>query len=244
MVTDVPQAKKLQAGYQRIVTYGCTGCHQIGGEGFFGPDLSEERMVGPNLSHIGSKVTKDWMLKWITDPHAFRPDSRMPRFYGVTNNNGKEDWPKNYAEIHAIAHYLFTRSTPPKDFVDPPAKTDPARGKELFLQKGCLACHQHRPYAPDDVQEADRDSRNPDYFVKNDKGEVVPKLDAAATYDPKGFPASVRDLARADFGPNLSNIAAKFASKPEGLKWLANWINSPDKYHPKTLMPTDRYSAL
>ena len=41
-VTDVPQAKKLQAGYQRIVKYGCTGCHTIGGEGSFGPDLTDE----------------------------------------------------------------------------------------------------------------------------------------------------------------------------------------------------------
>ena len=24
-ITDIPQAKKLQAGYQRIVQYGCTG---------------------------------------------------------------------------------------------------------------------------------------------------------------------------------------------------------------------------
>ena len=70
----------------------------------------------------------------------------MPRFYGLTNNGAEEDWPKNYAEIHAITHYLFAKSTPPADFVDPPAKTDPAKGKELFLQKGCLACHQHRPY--------------------------------------------------------------------------------------------------
>ena len=34
--------------------------------------------------------------------------------------------------------------------------------------------------------------------------------------DPKGFPASVQEYALADFGPNLSNIAAKFASKPAG----------------------------
>ena len=36
-VTDIPQAKKLQAGYQRIVKYGCTGCHTIGGEGVVRP---------------------------------------------------------------------------------------------------------------------------------------------------------------------------------------------------------------
>ena len=225
-VTDVPQATKLQAGYQRIVKFGCTGCHTIGGEGSFGPDLTEERAVGPNLSHIAAKNAKEWVLKWITNPHAFRPDSRMPRFYGLTNNNAKEDWPKNYAEIHSITHYLFAKSTPPDDFVDPPAKPDPSKGKELFLQKGCLACHQHRPYEAANLQPADRKDANPDY-----------KLDASVTYDPIGFPAGVRQNALADFGPNLSNIAVKFQSKEQGLKWLTNWIMAPEKYHPKSLMP-------
>ncbi len=225
-VTDVPQAKQLQAGYQRIVRYGCTGCHTIGGEGSFGPDLSDEPAIGPNLSHVASKVSRDWIVKWIIDPHAFRPDTRMPRYYGVTNNNATEDWPKNYAEANAITHYLFAKSTPPPGFVDPPAKTDKAKGKELFLEKGCMACHQHRPYQPDDIQEQDRGSKNPAY-----------KLDPALTYDPRNFPASVRDDAVSTFAPNLSNIAAKFQSSPQGLKWLANWIQDPTKYHPKSLMP-------
>ena len=226
-ITDIPQAKQLQAGYQRIVQYGCTGCHTIGGEGSFGPDLTDERTVGPNLSHVASKVTKDWVLKWIKNPHAFRPDSRMPRFYGLTNNDSKDDLPKSHAEIHAIAHYLFARSTPPEDFVAPPAQTDAKRGKELFLQKGCLACHQHRPYEAGSVQVADRKSINPDY-----------KPDPAATYDPKNFPDAVRTYARADYGPNLGNIAAKFRSQPDkGQKWLSNWIQNPEKYHPKSLMP-------
>jgi cbb3-type cytochrome oxidase cytochrome c subunit len=246
-VADVPEAKKLQAGYQRIVKYGCTGCHTVGGEGSFGPDLTDEPQVGPNLSHVGSKVSKEWILRWIIDPHAFRPDSRMPRFYGLTNNAEKEDWSKNYAEANAIAHYLFTKSTEPAGFVDPPAKTDPAKGKELFLQKGCLACHQHRPYQANEVQVADKKAINPVYFDlpeanrKDSNPDLalkgVPKLDAAATFDPKNFPASVRDKAMANFGPNLSNISAKFQSKPQGLKWLANWINAPEKYHPRSLMP-------
>ena len=226
-ITDIPQAKKLQAGYQRIVQYGCTGCHTIGGEGSFGPDLTDERTVGPNLSHVASKVTKDWVLKWIKNPHAFRPDTRMPRFYGLTNNDSKDDLPKSHAEIHAIAHYLFARSTPPEDFVAPPAQTDARRGKELFLQKGCLACHQHRPYEASSIQVADRKSINPDY-----------KPDPAATYDPKNFPESVRTYAQADYGPNLGNIAAKFRDQPDkGQKWLSNWIQNPEKYHPKSLMP-------
>ena len=127
----------------------------------------------------------------------------MPRFYGLTNNDDEEDWPKNYAEIHAITHYLFAKSTPPADFVDPPAKTDPAKGKELFLQKGCLACHQHRPYQAADIQLADRKVGQP----------RLTSSTRPLTYDPKNFPASVQEYALADFGPNLSNIAAKFQSQ-------------------------------
>ncbi len=200
-VTDVPQAKKLQAGYQRIVKYGCTGCHTIGGEGSFGPDLTDERQVGPSLRGIASKVSKDWTLKWIKNPHAFRPDTRMPKFYGLTNNDAKEDWPKNHAEIHAITTYLFAKSAPPAGFVEPPAKGDAKHGEQLFLQKGCLACHQHKDYAA------------------------------------SKFPEPAREFVDANFGPNLSNMAAKFSSQASGYKWLANWIHAPEAYHAKTLMP-------
>src|SRR5262249_43533848 len=123
-------------------------------------------------------------------------------------------------------HYLYAKSTPPADFIDPPAKTDPAKGKDLFLQKGCMACHQHRPYAEAEVQLSDKKSFNPAY-----------KLDAALTFDPQNFPEKMRENVLADFGPNISNIAAKFAGKPEGLKWLSNWIQAPERYHPKSLMP-------
>jgi len=205
-VTDVPQATKLQAGYQRIVKYGCTGCHTIGGEGSFGPDLTDERQVGPNLQHLGSKVSKDWAAKWIKNPHAFRPDTRMPRFYNVTNNQAKADQPKADAEVHAMTHYLFAKSTPPASFVEPPAKGEPEKGKELFLQKGCLACHAHKGM------------------------------------DPSGFPESVREFAKADYGPNLSNVAAKFQSNAQGEVWLTNWIKAPEAYHPKSLMPNVQLS--
>jgi len=231
-ITDVPQATKLQAGYERIVKYGCTGCHTIGGEGSFGPDLTDERQVGPNLAHIGSKVSRDWTLKWIKNPHAFRPDSRMPRFYGTSNNNGAGDWPKNHAEIQAITHYLFAKSTPPREFGEVPGKSDPGHGKDLFLQKGCLACHSHKPYDKASVALSDRNQINPRY-----------KPDPALSFDPSNFPAAAREYAEANFGPNLGNIAAKFKSRADGYSWLANWIKNPEAYHPKSLMPNLQLSA-
>ena len=229
-VTDIPRATKLQAGYERVVKYGCSGCHQIGGPGSFGPDLTDEHPVGPNLGHVGSKVSKEWIVKWIKNPHAFRPDTRMPRFYGVTNNDAPRDQPKSDAEIHAIAHYLFAKTTPTQGYVEPATKGDPVKGKELFLVKGCLACHAHKPYSASDVQLSDKNKLNPKY--KPEK-----------TFDPSMFPEAVRKYAQASFGPNLSNVAAKFQSRDQGHKWLANWIRTPEAYHPKTLMPNLQLSA-
>lgn len=233
-VTDLQehQAPKLLAGYRRITRYGCTGCHTVGGDGSPGPDLTDNRQVGPNLKHVASKVSRDWMLKWLANPHAFRPDSRMPRFYGVTNNDKPSDWPKNYAEIHAIAHYLFATSSEPEGFVDPPAEGDAGRGKTLFLEKGCLACHSHRPYTADDLPRS-LDATLSDAYA----------IDPEATYAPDQFPEEVRRYAEADYGPNLSSMAAKFPSREVGYRWLANWIASPERYHPKSLMPNLQLSA-
>ena len=91
-----------------------------------------------------------------------------------------------------------------------------------------MACHQHRPYKPDEVQEADRGSINPDY-----------KPDAAATYDPQNFPASrsARTPNGRTSAPTCRTSRPSSSRKPQGLKWLANWIHAPEKYHPKSLMP-------
>jgi cytochrome c2 len=233
-VTDLKehQAPKLLAGYRRIVRYGCTGCHTIGGDGAPGPDLTDARQVGPNLKHVAGKVSPEWLLKWLKNPHAFRPDSRMPRFFGVTNNDKPDDWPKNHAEIHSIAHYLLTTSTEPEGFVEPPAESDADRGKALFLEKGCLACHANRSYTTDDLTPSLGEALNPAYSIAPEK-----------TYGPEAFPEEVRRYAKAEFGPNLSSMAAKFRSQEQGYRWLANWIKDPGAYHPKSLMPNLQLSA-
>ena len=160
-VTDVPQAGKLQAGYERIVKYGCTGCHTIGGEGSFGPDLTDNRPVGPNLRHLASKVSKDWALRWIKNPHAFRPDTRMPRFYNLTNNHFEKDQPKSHAEIYAITHYLFAKSTPPPSSSTPRPRAGstptsrrprrrrmPARGRNCSSRRGAWPATRTRNTPP------------------------------------------------------------------------------------------------
>src|SRR6266545_12107 len=139
------EAPKLFRGYNLIRENGCFGCHEIPGKKNgvpIGPDMRLEpypplemvtaaerarmladtdnppgtlRKVGPSLFRLSEKTNKEWMAKWIKSPRSFRPDTKMPHFYGLSNNNeealkgtGQEKFPD--AEAASIAHFLFAES--------------------------------------------------------------------------------------------------------------------------------------
>ena len=72
------------------------------------------RKVGPSLFRIVEKTNPQWTAKWIRSPRDFRPDTKMPHFYGLTNNSpdALPEEQKKFpdAEIQAITHYLFKQS--------------------------------------------------------------------------------------------------------------------------------------
>ena len=138
------EAPKLLRGYNLVKENGCFGCHEISGikaGRSIGPDLRLEatpaleylsaadqekaqsdpanppgtlRKVGPSLRRIAEKTNEDWTRKWVQSPRGFRPDTKMPHFYGLSTNDPKcclEDQ-KNFpaTEIHGIAHYLLAES--------------------------------------------------------------------------------------------------------------------------------------
>ncbi len=96
------------------------------------------RKVGPSLYKIAGKTNKDWTRKWLANPVAFKPNTYMPRFWGLSNNKDTAD--RNAVEINAITEFLFTVSQHP-DYPAPPVKGDPENGKTLVGQLGCMACH-------------------------------------------------------------------------------------------------------
>src|SRR5262249_37478047 len=69
------------------------------------------RKVGPSLYRLGEKTNPEWVAKWIRAPRDFRPDTKMPHFYGLSNNHPDvlPDDQKRFpdTEIKAITHYLF-----------------------------------------------------------------------------------------------------------------------------------------
>lgn len=163
-----PTAPKLYDGYSLIRDFGCFGCHEINGyDGTrpIGPDLRLEpqttaeaeriaadpnqiagtmRKVGPSLRHVASKTTKDFIAYWTEMPRRFRPETRMPQFFELSNQQDHLADLLQPVELAGIAAYLIDRSQPltldrPRDGYQPDAE----RGKVEFSRRGCLACHSH-----------------------------------------------------------------------------------------------------
>jgi mono/diheme cytochrome c family protein len=112
---------------------GCHGCHLT--EGY--EELSKDHgvsSIGPSLRRVGAKVEPGWLVRWVTNPHAFRPRTRMPNFM--------------FSEDQAvqISAYLLSTTRAPSDewlAAHPPTDGggDVARGKELMGSLGCRGCH-------------------------------------------------------------------------------------------------------
>ncbi len=165
-------APKAFKGYQLIQKYGCFGCHEMNGyDGgvAIGPDLRLEpqtkedlariatdptqvagkyRKVGPSLRHIAAKTNSSWIQYWTEIPSRFRPTTKMPQFFNqsehLTESDAAHTKVLETIELAGIANVLLS-SSQPIDLLKPVEgyAANAERGKKLFTERGCLACHQH-----------------------------------------------------------------------------------------------------
>lgn len=114
---DPDRGKKL------FESVGCQGCHQLNGKG---------ETFAPNLSRIGNKVNTDWLVTWISSPHSYNAESRMP------------DLRLDKTQASDIASYLIQFGE--KEVIPGlEAKLqDPElvnHGESVVRRRGCFACH-------------------------------------------------------------------------------------------------------
>ncbi len=133
-VIEIPQAQKLNEGRRLAQKYGCFGCHTVKG-------FENRWKVGPDLHRIESKVDRDWVVKWLQNPKAFRPSTLMPQIFHLENTDSPEDRTKSYVAIEGIAAYLFKNSESTEIARAPKKQGDPEVGKQLVKSMGCLGCH-------------------------------------------------------------------------------------------------------
>ena len=104
--------------------------------------MQDQKKVGPNLKDVRVKLRKEWVPVWLHDPWAFRPETKMPRFWRFANPlEGRANMQDKDAEdqIQAIAAYLWQEGFDSK--LPSQAQGNAGHGKELFESRGCLACH-------------------------------------------------------------------------------------------------------
>jgi cytochrome c551/c552 len=105
--------------------------------------MQDQKKVGPNLKDVRLKLRKEWVPVWLANPQAFRLGTKMPTFWRfaepmksnlppMRDKDGQE-------QIEAIAAYLWQDSFDGK--LPQQQRGDTAHGKELFENRGCLACH-------------------------------------------------------------------------------------------------------
>ncbi len=90
--------------------------------------LREEKKVGPSLKEARMKLRKEWIYYWLENTHTFRPDTKMPQFRFKRR------------EPRAISAFIWQMAVTGPELLKQGPGT-PAKGKELFESRGCLACH-------------------------------------------------------------------------------------------------------
>lgn len=130
----IPGGDEINKSRMLFVQLGCHGCHLTKG-------FENLPKVGPDLRHISSKVTQDWAIKWIDNPRAFKPNTRMPRYFHNSNNSTPEDVERTNTEINGIVAYLFAKSEPAQFQFNSGVQGDPANGMKLVTEIGCTGCH-------------------------------------------------------------------------------------------------------
>jgi len=151
---EFTKAKRL------MIESGCFGCHEINGYN----DLAR---IGPELNRIGYKTTPEWVYRWVKEPRAYNPHTRMPNFRLTAE------------ESEAVTAYLMNISSEEKfTFASPSVPDgDAARGKRLVESVGCMGCHV--------IGETTkvREKRGTSYDIAPELTRVGSKVNAAWAFD-------------------------------------------------------------
>ncbi len=107
------------------------------------------RKPGPSLRFVASKLGAPFLYDWIREPNNFRPETKMPQFFGLWDHlqgEGRDEAQRlERVEILGMVAYLLDRSQS-FEYLQPAEGAQPAdaeRGKLAFEMRGCIACHQH-----------------------------------------------------------------------------------------------------
>ena len=143
--SDLPQTPQLTRGRELLTELNCQGCHRL-------PGIDRPAMLGPDLTNVGTKVTREWIYKWLKEPRTI-----VDKDGNVTVNGYEaEEEPRmpkfrlSEAELRGLSAYLSVQRA--RDVA--PYKIDArivstwsknpelvSQGELRFRQMFCSTCH-------------------------------------------------------------------------------------------------------
>ncbi len=126
-------------GWMLLNEFNCAGCHQVEL-----PETSLSPAMAPNLKWLSGRVNPQHLAKFIADPQATKPGTKMPNAMELLTAEAR-----NSAAV-ALTHYISSLSD--RVFSRQQLSDEAAdRGQELFHSVGCVACHSPRDEAAQEV---------------------------------------------------------------------------------------------
>jgi mono/diheme cytochrome c family protein len=130
--TDLVVQTALREGRQLYAERHCASCHKLpgklAGEVCKMPELQSK---APSLRGASSRLKHDWLVAWMLNPRALRPEATMPSV--LTG----PDADKQAADIAA-----FLGSLKEQTEVYASADASSKRGEAMFKTYGCNTCHR------------------------------------------------------------------------------------------------------
>jgi len=142
---EMPEAPRLSKGREVLADLYCVGCHKLQG-------MTRPVMLGPDLTNVGNKTSKEWIFKWLKEPRTVSDAN------GNASVNGYETEPEprmpqfrfNDAEIRSLALFLGQQKAQPIEayrfdtriaaaWEKRPEVVD--QGEVRFKQMFCSTCH-------------------------------------------------------------------------------------------------------
>ena len=136
---DLAETPRLNHGRQLLVKYNCIACHQL-------QDIDRPAMLGPDLTNVGYKVSREWIYKWLKDPRTLTDADGNVTVDGVASDPRMPKFQLTELELRALSAYLSVQRTkrPQAERISILiAKTGDAadQGQMRFNQMFCVTCH-------------------------------------------------------------------------------------------------------
>lgn len=213
-----PTAPKVFEGYELIKTFGCFGCHEING-------YDGAKPIGPDIRL--EPQTPEELAAYAADPNAVPGTMRK---VGPSLRHIASKTTPDFVTYWTEDPQRFRPSTRMPKFFNLDNQHDALAGVLQPVELASIA-----KYLMDKSEPMTLQSPAEGYQPDAERGKIAFERRgclACHSYTGEEFAG-----AKADFGPNLSNIHEKIKPGPEGFNWLYTWLKNPEAYHTRTRMP-------